>query len=35
MKKTKTCKDCIYYKTCGDSKRTEPCKGKRTKAKNV
>ena len=25
------CRNCIYFKTCGDNMRTEPCKGRITK----
>ena len=25
------CQNCIYYKACGSSTRTEPCKGRKTK----
>lgn len=24
----KTCRNCVYFDTCGDVDRTEPCKGK-------
>ena len=26
-----TCRGCIYYKECGESTRTMPCKGRMTK----
>lgn len=26
------CRNCIYFKSCGDSQRTEPCNGRVTKA---
>lgn len=25
------CQDCVYFKVCGSSSRTEPCEGRRTK----
>lgn len=25
------CRNCIYYKECGESTRTMPCKGRMTK----
>ena len=25
------CQGCIYYKTCGESTRTAPCEGRKTK----
>ena len=28
------CKNCKYYKACGSSKRTMPCKGKENKKDN-
>ena len=26
------CRNCIYFKACGDNMRTEPCKGRKTKS---
>lgn len=26
------CKSCVYFATCGDNTRTEPCKGRMTKS---
>lgn len=32
MKKVKyPCRDCIYFKACGDNMRTTECKGRKTK----
>lgn len=28
----KPCIGCIYYKACGSTARTEPCKGRKTKS---
>lgn len=28
MKKEYTCKNCIYFEACGDTKRTEKCDGR-------
>ena len=25
------CQGCVYYKACGNTARTEPCKGRQTK----
>lgn len=25
------CRNCVYFKTCGENTRTEPCKGRQTK----
>lgn len=25
------CRNCVYYKTCGESMRTAPCDGRKTK----
>ena len=34
-KKMKVCKGCIYFETCGDVERTEPCKGKKTRREEL
>ena len=26
------CRDCIYFKACGENNRTEPCEGRETKS---
>ena len=26
------CQNCVYFRTCGESARTEPCKGRMTKS---
>lgn len=26
------CRNCVYFATCGDNSRTEPCKGRVTKS---
>lgn len=26
------CRNCIYFKACGDNTRTMPCKGRQTKS---
>ena len=26
------CRNCVYFKACGDNMRTEPCKGRKTKS---
>ena len=26
-----SCRNCVYFKVCGDNMRTEPCKGRITK----
>jgi len=26
------CRGCVYYRVCGDSMRTMPCKGRETKS---
>lgn len=26
------CRNCVYFKVCGDNMRTEPCKGRKTKS---
>lgn len=26
------CKGCVYFSTCGDNTRTEPCNGRETKS---
>lgn len=26
------CRNCVYFKTCGDNMRTNPCKGRVTKS---
>lgn len=26
------CKGCVYFATCGDNTRTEPCNGRKTKS---
>ncbi len=28
----KPCQCCIYFKVCGDTMRTEPCTGRKTKS---
>lgn len=28
----KPCIGCVYFNTCGDSSRTAPCNGRRTKS---
>lgn len=28
----KPCQSCIYFNTCGDYQRTQPCFGRKTKA---
>lgn len=28
----KPCIGCIYFKACGNTNRTEPCKGRKTKS---
>lgn len=25
------CRNCVYFKICGENTRTEPCKGRQTK----
>ena len=27
------CRNCVYFSACGDSTRTETCKGRKTKGK--
>lgn len=26
------CQGCVYYKACGESTRTQPCEGRKTKS---
>lgn len=26
------CRNCVYFKACGDNARTMPCKGRQTKS---
>ena len=26
------CQGCVYFKTCGETNRTVPCKGRKTKS---
>ena len=28
------CRNCIYFKACGDNTRTMPCKGRQTKSQH-
>ena len=32
QKPLKTCISCIYFKACGDTMRTQPCAGRKTKS---